>query len=129
MGQARCQRANMDFELMAVRIEKIKRVAFAFIDLPQRHLPQKTRRKRFKSIGADVEGEMGVILSWSASIRRRAFEAKPERPRLKVSTAIPARPQRASKKTLIKPECTRQIRHAERDVIDPLQQTGFRRQG
>lgn len=92
----------MDFELVTIRIEKIERIAFAFVLLPQRHPAEEPFTHRGKSCGLDSESQMGVITPGNGLRVRQQLKTKPKGAGLEIRSLLPSLTKGAAKKIAIK---------------------------
>lgn len=112
LRQARRQRAHMGFELVAIGVEEVKRIAFAAIHLPRPGALRQGMRHKLRKIGL-LNGERTVRV-----LRRRRCiapripgQAQPHIPQRQIGTGIPLRMQAALQRLRVK-------RHAAGDIGD-----------
>jgi len=92
----------MDFELVTIRIEKIERIAFASVLLPERYFAEKPFTHRGKSCGLDSESQMGVITPRNGLRVRQQLKAKPKGAGLEIRSLLPSLTKGAAEKIAIK---------------------------
>ena len=110
----------MQLQLVAVRVEKIVRRAFAFVGFPNRHAsriqpPDKKREILFRN-AERVVGVVALLRRGNAPLRVQR-QAQPEVAAGKIRAVIPAGVQRHPRQLLIKRHARRQLADRQGQVI------------
>jgi len=92
----------MDFELVTIGIEKIERITFASVLLPERHPAEEPLTHRGKTCGLDSESQMGVITPGNGLRVRQQLKTKPKGAGLKIRPLLPSLTKGAAKKIAVK---------------------------